>query len=114
MAWRCTSFLVRASSSTPPRPAPAPGAVRGAIRLSGEPVAGRLHGGDVERVVKAPGILALVGASRERLADPIGVEAGLRRVAGVEALIDDFGATDRDVRCQASIQGAGHLRDGEF
>jgi len=80
----------------------------------GQPVTGRLHGGDVERVVKPPRVLPLIGAPRDRLADAVGVEPSLRRVAGVERVIDDFGPPDRNVGRQAGIQRAWQLRDREL
>src|SRR3989442_11343170 len=80
---------------------------------AGEPVSGGLHGGYVEGVAQAPGVLTLIGAPGKRLADAVRVEARPRRVAGIETLTDDFGAADRDVRGKAGIQGAGQLRDRE-
>src|SRR2546428_2331362 len=78
-------------------------AERAEVVPAGEPVSGGLHGGDVERVAKAPGVLTLISASRKRLADAVRVEARPRGVTGIETLIDDFGAADRDVGGEAGI-----------
>src|SRR5438105_2232926 len=53
-----------------PRAAPE----RPEVMAAGQPVGGRLHSGNVERVAKPPGVLTLVGAARELLADPVRVE----------------------------------------
>src|ERR1700730_14580076 len=55
---------------------PGAAAKRREVVRAGQPVTGRLHGRDIERVLEAPRILALVGTTRERLANPVGVVAG--------------------------------------
>ena len=81
--------------------------------LPDQPIAGCLHRADIERVTQAPRVLALVGASRERLANRVGVMPGAGRVARIERVIDKLGVPDGDITRESRVQRPGQLLDRE-
>src|SRR2546421_13060772 len=89
-------------------------ATKGAkVMLPDQPIAGRLHCDKIQALTDAPGVLTLVGAARERLANAIRVVPGAGRVARVEALVDELRVPDRDIAREAGIERTGQLPDWE-
>src|SRR5437879_3539666 len=83
------------------------------IMLPDQPIAGCLHRADIERVTQAPRVLALVGASRKRLANRVCVMPGAGRVARIERVIDKLGVPDGDITRESRVQRPGQLLDRE-
>src|SRR3989454_11028698 len=65
-----------------------------------EPFAGRLHGRNIQPIAQAPCVLALISAPREGLTDPVRIESGTCRIAGVEGAVHQLGGSDRNVRSE--------------
>ena len=78
-----------------------------------EPLPGRLHRGQVEFVMQTPGVLTLIGAPRQRLTDPVGIESGAGRIARTERIVDQLRLSNGDVRREPGVQRASQLLDRE-
>src|SRR6267378_6938571 len=111
VAGRANSYLLHAAHRVTARPRAMAEGTK--IMLPDQPIAGCLHGADVERVTQAPRVLALVGAARERLANRVCVVPGAGGVARIERVINKLGVPNGDITRESRVQRPGQLLDRE-